>query len=111
VILGEIDNEEKDSEKLISNIKIPKDEKDENILIVEVKFSKNREWSDHLRRHAAEQHKRWNPSYLFIATLRGFFFGKCDEILKNDCIKKLEERYIPAQLQKKYLDILREFEK
>jgi len=90
---------------------IPKDEKDNNILIVEVKFRKHLEKNNRLREVAVEQNKRWNPSYLFIASLNGFYFGKCDEILKENAIKKLEEKYISLKIQNKYLELLNEFEK
>ncbi len=91
-------------------ILIPKDEKDDNILIVEVKFSRNPEAFNRLREVVLEQNKRWNPSYMFIASLKRFYFGKCNDILSNKCIKPLEEKFVPFNLQEKYLKLLKEFE-
>lgn len=88
---------------------IPKDEKDDNILIVEVKFRKHPENRKDLYLITTEQNKRWNPSYLFVATLKNFYFGKCDEIIKNRSIKKLDEKYVSLNLQNKYLKMINEF--
>ena len=88
---------------------IPKDEKDENILIVEVKFRKNPDNHNNLKELAVEQNKRWNPSYLFIATLNSFYFGRCDEIIKDGIIKKLDEKFVPQKIQDKYIKILNTF--
>lgn len=88
---------------------IPKDEKDDNILIVEVKFRKDPKNGNNLKELAIEQNKRWNPSYLFIATLDNFFFGKCEEIIKNRKMQKLEDKYVPIYVQEKYLKILNGF--
>jgi hypothetical protein len=88
---------------------IPKDEKDDNILIVEVKFRKHPENDHGLKELATEQNKRWNPSYLFLASLENFYFGKCDEIIKDGSMHKLKEEYVPMFLQEKYLKMLNEF--
>jgi len=88
---------------------IPKDEKDENILIVEVKFRTHITLEDNLER-ATEQNKRWNPSYMFVATLERFYFGKCVEIIeKHGMMGELNDAYASVDMQKKYLNILKEF--
>jgi len=54
-------------------------------------------------------HESWNPSYLFIATLDGFYFDEISTILKNDGnISSLQE--ISWDLQQEYLQILKDFE-
>jgi hypothetical protein len=88
---------------------IPKDEKDENILIVEVKFRTHITLEDNLER-ASEQNKRWNPSYMFVATLERFYFGKCAEIIeRHGMMGELSDMYAPVDMQEKYLNILKEF--
>ncbi|PLX27140.1 hypothetical protein C0583_04535 [Candidatus Parcubacteria bacterium] len=88
---------------------VPKDEKDENIMIVEVKFRKHPETSNNLLKIAKEQNKRWNPSYLFIASLKGFYFGRCDLIIKNRKIEKLSEELIPKKYQDRYCKMVSDF--
>jgi len=88
---------------------IPKDEKDENIMIVEVKFKKNPDLGDYVYNNAVEQNKRWNPSYLFIASLEHFYFDKCDKIISARTISKLSVNYVPSEIQEKYLKIIEEF--
>jgi hypothetical protein len=88
---------------------IPKDDKDDNIMIVEVKFRKHPETGNNLLNIAAEQNKRWSPSYLFIASLKGFYWGRCDLIIKNRKIEKLDTELIPSKIQEKYRKIINEF--
>jgi hypothetical protein len=88
---------------------IPKDEADENILIVEVKFRRSITRKDNFER-ASEQNKRWNPSYLLVATPGRFYFGKCAEIIKkNGMMGELSDGYVPFKMQEKYINILKEF--
>lgn len=88
---------------------IPKDEKDDNIMIVEVKFRSRAEEYNTLKKTVNEQNKRWNPSYLFIATLKKFYFDRCDNIIRNGKIKGLSNELIPFKVQEKYLRLLKEF--
>lgn len=88
---------------------IPKDENDDNILIVEVKFRKSITAKNNLE-VASEQNKRWNPSYLFVATSNRFYFNKCEEIVKNKgMMEELEDVFVSQKLQTKYLKILNRF--
>ena len=88
---------------------IPKDEHDENILIVEVKYRKHPETGNDLLKVAKEQNKRWKPSYLFIASLKGFYYGRCDQIIKNKKIERLHSDLIPEDIQDKYIEMIKEF--
>lgn len=55
--------------------------------------------------------RSWNPSFLFVATLDGFYFGDIEEIMKNNgAISPLHNSQIPNEMQKKYLKILQDFE-
>ncbi len=55
--------------------------------------------------------KSWNPSYLFVATLEGFYFGEVNSIVENKGeMEPLRHSQISDDLQKKYLKILQDFE-
>lgn len=59
---------------------------------------------------AKKMHASWNPSFLFIATLGGFYFDEIENIINgNGYIKPFDA--VPAELQEKYLQILKDFEK
>ena len=88
---------------------IPKDEKDDNIMIVEVKFRRKAESRNKLKEIAMEQNKRWNPSYLFVASLKTFYFDRCDVLLKKGSIGKLDADIIPQKIQDKYIELLNSF--
>ncbi len=56
-------------------------------------------------------HQLWNPSFLFIATLDGFYFDEVSKIVKRDgVIRPLVHSYISDDMQKRYLQILIDFE-
>lgn len=58
---------------------------------------------------ARKMHASWNPSYLFIATLDGFYFDEISKIIINDGnISRLSS--IADDVQEKYLQILIDFE-
>lgn len=103
------------AQKVIDNIKNSPDfaiiSKDRNkIYLVEVKYraiSYKKEVVD----IAKDQEKRWKPSCLFLATQNGFYFDLCSNILKKGGIPKLGETMISINLQRKYLALLKEFEK
>jgi hypothetical protein len=60
---------------------------------------------------AEKMHASWNPSYLFIATLDGFYFDEVNKIIEsNGNISTLEHPQIPISLQTEYLQILKDFE-
>jgi hypothetical protein len=53
----------------------------------------------------------WNPSYLFLATESGFYFGEVREIMKrNGKIDLLDHPQIPKSTQESFLKILNDFE-
>lgn len=61
--------------------------------------------------YAERMAKSWNPSYLFVATLDGFYFGEINEIItKGGAIDALHHSQIAEDLQTKYLQILKDFE-
>lgn len=80
------------------------------VRLIEVKYQKhiNFEYTLNAERR---MHASWNPSYLFIATLDGFYFDEISKVIgKNGEIRKLLHPFISDEIQEKYLQILRDFE-
>ena len=60
---------------------------------------------------AKRMSESWNPSYLFIATLDGFYFDEINKIVENNGeISQLEHPQITKDVQMRYLQILKDFE-
>lgn len=52
----------------------------------------------------------WKPSYLFLATPEGFYFGKVSDIVENKGkIERLSHPKIGEALQIRYINLLNEF--
>jgi len=80
------------------------------VRLIEVKYRHNIHKSEILAT-AERMHKSWNPSYLFVATLDGFFFDEITDIIeKKGDISPLEHPQVSKDLQSKYLQILKDFE-
>ena len=78
------------------------------VRLIEVKYRKRLDPND-VFDCAQKMHASWNPSYLFIATLDGFYFDSISKImLENGKISALDE--ISADVQSQYLRILFDFE-
>ena len=78
--------------------------------LIEVKYLRNMN-SHYVSKYAQRMAKSWNPSHLFVATLKGFFFGEVNEIVGNNgAIDPLHHSQISDELQIKYLKILQDFE-
>lgn len=59
---------------------------------------------------AERMFESWKPSFLFIATQEGFYFGKVSDIVRDKGeIHPLEHKSIPKELQEKYIELLRVF--
>ncbi len=86
-------------------------QKTKEVRLIEVKYSRvlNKEY---VLRHAIKMSQAWNPSYLFIATLDGFYFDRIDIIIKEKGkITPFKNSEIPKNIINKYLKILIDFEK
>ena len=59
---------------------ISQDKKD--VHLVEVKFRRSL-FKQELLECANEQVKRWDPSYIFVASLDGLFFDSCESIIQK----------------------------
>lgn len=80
------------------------------VRLVEVKYRRVLNPID-IKRCAEKMHASWNPSYLFLATLDGFYFDEVGVIIKNEGhISPLDHPRIPADVQAEYLNVLRAFE-
>jgi hypothetical protein len=80
------------------------------VRLIEVKYMRSLN-TDFVLKDAARMHKSWNPSYLFIATLEGFFFDEIKKIIENKgVITPLDHPQVPESLQNSYLKILQDFE-
>jgi len=80
------------------------------VRLIEVKYMRALNHS-YVLRDATRMSGSWNPSYLFVATLDGFYFDNIEMIIKNSgSISPLEHPQIPKAVQDKYLQILIDFE-
>lgn len=60
---------------------------------------------------AERMSKNWNPSYLFLASEDGFYFGEVRDLVENGGdIKRLDHPQIPKATQESFLKILNDFE-
>jgi hypothetical protein len=86
------------------------DQATKQVKLIEVKYL-NKLSTKYVLQYAERMSKSWNPSYLFVATLGGFYFDEIGEIIKkNGKIAKFENSQIPQALQDKYVKILIDFE-
>ena len=80
------------------------------VRLIEVKYQRKIN-SEYVLKAATRMHASWNPSYLFIATQEGFYFGEINKIIENEGkIAELKHPFISQELQDKYLKILIDFE-
>jgi hypothetical protein len=98
---------------LIDNIRnIPDfaliDKEKKEVLFVEVKF-RSIHHQEEIKKFAEDIEKRWSGSYLFLASLDGFYLGQCAKIYaENGNINKFS--WVDPIIQEKYLQVLQEFE-
>ena len=80
------------------------------VKLVEVKYRHKLDLND-IKSCAEKMHASWNPSYLFVATLEGFYFDEVSKIIQNNgSIGPLVHARIPSEVQAEYLKILCDFE-
>jgi hypothetical protein len=85
-------------------------QKTKEVRLIEVKYMRHIN-TDYVLRDAKRMSESWNPSYLFVATLDGFFFDEIDKIITNEGnISPLEHPQIDEKTQSQYLQILKDFE-
>lgn len=85
--------------------------KTKEVKLIEVKYRKSLNNSNVLQ-VAKRMHQSWNPSYLFLITLEGFYFDEINSIIeKKGEISPLIHSQIPQDVQEKYLKIIQDFER
>jgi hypothetical protein len=80
------------------------------VYLVEVKYRRSLDNED-IRQVAAALSKRWNPSWVFVATPEGFHCAPSSAVAKDGSISRLSENWVTADRQKQYLNLLNDFEK
>jgi len=79
--------------------------------LVEVKYRKTYD-SEDLKKRAEEMVELWNPSWLFVATPKEFYFDDAESIVKNNGkMNLLNLASITPEFKAKYLALLNDFEK
>ena len=77
--------------------------------LVEVKYMMHM-YESYVLKAARRMCDSWKPSYLFIATPKGFFCDKVIAIVENKGrTSPLNHPHIPAELQEQYIKLLNEF--
>lgn len=85
-------------------------QKTKEVKLIEVKYRRYLNSKDILET-AQRMHKSWNPSYLFIASSKGFYFDEISDIIKNNGkISRLVHPQISKEIQESFLQILVDFE-
>lgn len=80
------------------------------VYLIEVKYRKS--FSDsNILNIAMRMSASWNPSYLFVASESGFYFGGVKEIIENKGkIELFSHSYVLEPTQDNFLKILNDFE-
>ncbi len=85
--------------------------KTREVKLIEVKYMYTLNYGNILK-YAKRMSQSWNPSYLFIASLDGFYFDEINKIIKNKGrIEPLEHPQISEEIKNGYLKILKDFER
>jgi hypothetical protein len=85
------------------------DNETHEVFLIEVKYMMNPS-ADWILADAKRMHQSWKPSYLFLATPKGFYFDKASVVVdKGGVISPLNLPQISKELQEKYIKLLNEF--
>ena len=88
---------------VINNVK-------KEVRLIEIKYMHSIS-KEYVLKAATRMHDSWNPSYLFVATLEGFYFNEINRIIDSQGdINPLMSTFVPDEIQAKYLQILIDFE-
>ena len=79
------------------------------VYLVEVKYRTLLK-ADDVQEIASSLLKRWDPSWLFVATPEGFYCAPSSAVARNEKISRLSESWVDATRQSQYLALLNEFE-
>ena len=82
---------------------------DHNVHLIEVKYRKQIRSSEILT-FTTLMLESWKPSFLFLATPKGFYYGKVSDIVANKGkIEPLVHKQISKSLQDRYVKLMNEF--
>lgn len=82
----------------------------QEVYLVEIKYRSHPSAKENIEMAQALL-KRWDPSYLFIASPTGFYFGPCNTIVTNNGdVGRLYSKWATQDAQDAYLNLLKEFE-
>jgi len=85
-------------------------EETKTVNLVEVKYRNNPDWEE-IKKRAKEITDLWDPSWLFLATPKEFYFDSVNSIIKKEGeMKPLNIKSIDSKLKEKYLTLLNDFE-
>ena len=85
-------------------------QKTKEVKLIEVKYMRTLKPA-YVLKDAKRMSGSWNPSYLFIATLDGFYFDSIENVIKNNGkIPEFDNNQISKNVQERYLQILKDFE-
>lgn len=80
------------------------------VRLVEVKYRRSLNQEEALK-IAVRMQGSWNPSYLFVCTLDGFYFNNINRIVESSGqMARLSTKSISENVQQEYLKILNDFE-
>lgn len=86
------------------------DQQTKEVRLIEVKYKHFLD-TKRVLENAKRMSESWNPSYLFIATIDGFYFDEINTIIRNNGeISPLQHPRIADEVQARYLQILKDFE-
>ena len=80
------------------------------VYLVEIKYRSHLQIEE-IKVHANKLLKRWDPSWLLVATPEGFYCSLCKSIIETSKINQLSEKWVSSTKQSEYLQLLNEFRK
>jgi hypothetical protein len=106
---------DKDSDDMVETLRTAPDfavinRKTKEVHLIEVKY-RHSFYDSNILKIAERMGKSWNPSFLFLASKDGFYYGEVRDLIENKGkIERLEHPQIPPETQEVFLKILNDFE-
>lgn len=106
---------DKDSDDMVETLRTAPDfavinRKTKEVHLIEVKY-RHSFYDSNILKIAERMAKSWNPSFLFLASKDGFYYGEVRDIVdRKGKIDLLVHPQIPPETQEVFLKILNDFE-
>jgi len=106
---------DKDSDDMVETLRTAPDfavinRKTKEVHLIEVKY-RHSFYDSNILKIAKRMAKSWNPSFLFLASKDGFYYGEVRDIVEREGkIDLLTHPQIPSETQETFLKILNDFE-